>query len=186
MMSTYLDQIDWILNPYYQKFIKFLNINETLIPSFLKKPCKFLGLICLSFLVSLFFMDYLLCHLIGILYPMLYCYFVIKNNNNSGVQVDIENLEKSTKLLKYWVSYSLFHILELPILWILQYIPLYFYLKLSLFYYLIRNNFFWINFIYTYIENFLDLLVRRCSFLSNVKSPEEFRNAVKDIKEAID
>lgn len=182
MTSIFLDKFDGQLAPYYNMVLNFFNIDPSMIPLVFRKPVRF-GLLLIGLLLSsAFFMDYLLCMMIGILYPMLYSYYLIKN---SDINSDTNSIESNLRLLKYWVFYSFVHIMEFPLLFILRLIPGYFYLKISVFYLLIKNNFSLINLVYTYVEKIIDIFVSKSSLFSKIKTAEEFRNKVREVQDDV-
>lgn len=172
-----LDNIDKFLNPYYLKIKQYLNIDDSLIPTAMKKPLRFILAFIFTVGSSLYFVDFLIFYLIAVIYPLLYCYFLLKEKDASQ---SIRSL-----LIKYWVAYSLYGLLEYPFLWLLQHIPLYSYLKLGLFYYLVKNNFKLTELFYFNIEKLIDQVVQRIPLLRGITSAEQFRDVVKEAKSEI-
>lgn len=75
--------------------------------------------------------------LLGVLYPLSY-----------GIVADYNAVVEST-LYNYWMSYAALTVLES----VMQYIPMYYYLKLALVYALVRDDFSFSSFVYKQLNN---------------------------------
>jgi hypothetical protein len=127
------------INFAYSKYNKYLiNIKNEVdnkkrsIPKIFKSPIPCIVAIIGSLIIT-YFADFLVCTIVGILYP-------VYRNYQELVKSEIDK-EKIIKYNKYWIVISTFFILEKLIRLIFGFVPGYSIIKLVLIYFLVHNDF---------------------------------------------
>jgi len=132
-----------------------LSLKTDSLPEFFNTPVTFSIMLILFSFIVVSYANSIICHCIGILYPVLYCFNIFH-----GVPVDTNKL---TVLNKYWIVYSVLTLLDSFFGFVLHWLPGFFYMKVAIIYLLIRNDFAFSNDAFFVLEtlymssNFMDI-----------------------------
>lgn len=110
-----------------------LSLKMDTFPQILKSPFNFTAAMIFLLFIIIGYANNLICSLIGVIYPIIYGLDLFNAN-----PVDTDKL---VLLNKYWILFAGIHLLDSIFGFILGFLPGYFYLKISLIYSLIRNDF---------------------------------------------
>ena len=180
-MNTYLAIIDEKLIPVYKYILYFCGLQNDNVPTFFRKPTKFIGLITLLLIAFYILMDYFVCQLFGIVYPALCTFFYIQNCHN--YQHSDSNI--GNNLMKYWVLFGTLYFLEIPFMWLLNYFAIYYHIKFMVILFFVKNNFVRVNLVYPFIANYLTILVNKYKFLGQLVTNIDNLNTQNLISEGI-
>lgn len=148
-----------------------LEMNSLL--NFLKTPINFTTMLMFAFFVIISYANNFICHVVGILYPLLYGLYVF---NETPI-----NIDRFVIINKYWILFGTITLADSLFGFILHAIPGYFYLKIILIYVFVYNDFAFTNMGFNIIERYYsNVNVKSCvdNFLRNVNS--KLRSISKD------
>jgi hypothetical protein len=113
-------------------------------PDVFRIPVMFFGVLGLFVLCVIYYANNLLCNLIGILYPVLDGLVLF---NTVPVPTN-----KLLTLNKYWILYGGLVMYESLFGFILRFIPFYYYFKFAFIYLLVRNDFYYTNTVFDFMD----------------------------------
>ena len=123
-----------------------LSIKIDSLPSFLQTPVNFISTLMFLFIIIIGYANDFICNIVGLIYPLM-CGFYIFNEKT----VDTE---KTIILTKYWMLFGSIMLMDTLFGFILNCIPGYHYLKMTLIYFLIRKDFVLTNTVFSLIMHY--------------------------------
>lgn len=130
-----------------------LSLNTNAFPAFLQSPANFGLFLLISLFLVVRYANRFMCDFFGVLYPLMYTINVI---NTQPV-----NLERVVLMAQYWVMFGAITLTDNMFGFILEYVPLYYYLRFVLTYLLVRNEFTWTDEFYAVFSNYYTTVLRQ-------------------------
>lgn len=138
-IGTYCGMAVQYLNEYLrgpvETFQSKLSLKTEALPDFLHTPVYFTAMMTMIVMTIISFANNFICNLIGILYPVMYGFYLFTDAPSD------RNTQRSVTYNKYWILFGSITIIDMMLGFVLSFIPGYYYAKVAFIYLLIRDDF---------------------------------------------